>query len=73
MTYYISRRKVGDGNAADISQDICRIHQSASLASRQVNLRGVAGNYRPGSEAYSRQKHLHLFRSCVLSFIQNYK
>ena len=43
------------------------------MTSRQVDLGGVSRNDCFGAEADTRQKHFHLFRSCILGFVKNNK
>ena len=55
----------------DAVQYLHGVGESGVCAAGQVDLGGIAGNYRGGAEADTGEKHLHLFPRGVLGFIEN--
>ena len=56
-------------NAIDALQFFPRVFQAGFNVARQVDLADVAGNRCLGTEADTREEHLHLFRRGVLRLI----
>ncbi len=60
-----------EGDAAHPFEDGGRLDQTALVATRQVDLRDVAGDHRAAAEADAREKHFHLLGRGVLRFVEN--
>src|SRR5690606_40063011 len=67
------RVEMGKADASHIFQYFNSVAQTGLLAARQVDLGRVAGNDCRGTEAYSREEHLHLFAGGVLAHIKDHE
>ena len=73
MSHHIATGEFGHGDAFDVLKDFDCMRQSAFMAFRQINLRGVARDDGFAAKPDACQKHFHLFGGRVLRFIQNDK
>src|SRR5450830_456541 len=71
MTHYVTAGETREGNAAHLMQHLQGIYEAALLTMVQVNLRDVAGDHGLAAETDAGEKHFHLFRRGVLSFIED--
>src|ERR1700690_879892 len=70
MANHIPRAEHRECDSAHSAQDVDDRTQSGLFGIRQINLRNIASDYRLGSEADARQKHLHLFIGGVLRLVE---
>ena len=71
MTHYILTVHMNETYSTDSVQNLQCLGESATHASWQVHLGGIARYYHLGIHAHSCQEHLYLCRSGVLGLIQN--
>ena len=65
--------EVHKGKTVYALQHIRSLEQAAAPGVRQIDLRNVTRDHRFRIKSQPRDKHLHLFRSCILRFIQDHE
>jgi hypothetical protein len=67
----VRAREARERDAAHTGEDAIGLDEPALLASREIDLRNIAGDDGLRREADPRQEHLHLFRRRVLRLVEN--
>ncbi len=71
MPHHVFVREVNKFDPFDSSQNPLNFDQTRDFVFREVNLGDVPCDHGLGTKAQSGQKHLHLFRACILSLIED--
>src|SRR5208283_2234346 len=71
VAYDIPVGEIYKSNALDAVKDFLHLNEARTPAAWKVNLGNIAGHHGPRVKSQPGEKHLHLFRGCILGLIQN--